>query len=164
MDAEALSKIGSEAFTAAYAKFNTPVDLAMHLRENYSCDVIQREIELPGRIYLMALDGDEPAGLCKLCEGPTPDDIPETDSLEIRQLYIHPDYQRRGIGKALIDAAIDEARSARLAGVWLGVWEKADWAIDFYLNYGFRKFGSHAFQLASSRQIDLLMWISTADV
>lgn len=162
-DADALSKIGSEAFSAAYGEFNAPADLSAHIHENYSPGAIQRELGLPDRRYLLASAGDEPAGLCKLCEGPTPDGIPAPAALEIQQLYIHPAHQRRGVGKMLVDAALDEARSAGLMGVWLGVWEKADWAIYFYLNYGFRKVGSHAFQLASSRQMDLLMWMSATD-
>lgn len=162
-DADALSKIGSEAFSAAYAEFNTPADLSAHIHENYSPGAIRRELKLPDRRYLLAVTGDEPAGLCKFCEGPAPDGIPDAAALEIQQLYIHPDHQRRGVGKALVDAVRGEARSVGLTGVWLGVWEKADWAIDFYLNYGFRKVGSHAFQLASSRQMDLLMWISATD-
>ena len=162
-DADALSKIGSEAFSAAYAEFNTPADLSAHIHEHYSPGAIERELGLPDRRYLLALAGDEPAGLCKLCEGPTPNDIPDAAALEIQQLYIHPSHQRRGVGKVLVDAALDEARSAGLMGVWLGVWEKADWAIDFYLNCGFRNVGSHAFQLASSRQMDLLMWMPATD-
>ena len=159
-DAEAISAIGSQAFSAAYAKFNDAGDISTHLRDHYSPAAIRQEMGLQDRFYLLALVDEEPAGLCKMCQGATPEGIPEPASLEIQQLYIHPAHQRRGIGKALVDAARLEARSANLSGVWLGVWEKAILAIDFYSNYGFTKCGSHTFMLASSQQTDLLMWIS----
>lgn len=162
-DAESLSVIGSSAFSAAYADFNQPQDLSAHLREQYSPTAILRETELPDRFYLIALANDEPAGLCKLRAGPSPEGIPNPASLEIQQLYIDPRHQRRGIGKALVDAVVSEARSLQLADIWLGVWEQATWAIDFYWKYGFTEFGRQPFRLGSTRQTDLLMWISASD-
>ena len=156
--------IGSEAFSAAYSGFNDSIDISAHLRDQYSPAAILREMEMPEKSYLLALAGAEPAGLCKLCNSAPPEGIPDRASLEIQQLYIDPRHQRRGIGKALVESALAETRTLGLTGVWLGVWERADWAINFYLKYGFAKFGSHAFKLGSSQQTDLLMWISAQDI
>ena len=162
-DVESLSAVGSVAFSDAYADFNEPQDISAHLRDQYSPAAILREMDLPDRFYLLALADDEPAGLCKLRAGPAPEGIPDPACLEIQQLYIDPRHQRRGIGKALVDAVLAEARSLHLAGVWLGVWEQAVWAINFYMKYGFTKFGLQSFRLGSTEQTDLLMWMSTAD-
>ena len=161
-DIDSLSEIGSNAFSEAYADFNEPKDISDHLRDQYSPAAILREMELPDRAYLIALFGAMPAGLCKLVTGPAPEGMLDFTALEIQQLYIDPRHQRRGIGKALVDAALAEARSLNIAGVWLGVWEKADWAINFYSKYGFVKFGIHTFKLGSTEQTDLLLRISAA--
>jgi ribosomal protein S18 acetylase RimI-like enzyme len=41
--------------------------------------------------------------------------------------------------------------------VWLGVWEKNQRAIDFYLKFGFEKFGECDFLLGDDVQRDWLM-------
>lgn len=157
-DVEYISAIGSESFSAAYAEYNEPADLSIHVREHYSPGAILREMKRSDRHYLLALSGDVPSGLCKLCKSSAPLEIPDRASLEIQQLYIHPAYQGRGIGKALVDAARDEAKSLGLKGIWLGVWERADWAIAFYTKCGFQRCGTYSFMLASSPQTDWLMW------
>ena len=162
-DIEHLSAIGSESFSEAYADFNEPKDISAHLRNQYSPAAILQEMELPDRFYLLALVDAEPAGLCKLRAGPAPEGTPGPAALEIQQLYIDPRHQRRGIGKALVDAVLSEARSLRVAGIWLGVWEQAVWATSFYSKYGFTKFGLHTFRLGSAEQTDLLMWLSVGD-
>jgi ribosomal protein S18 acetylase RimI-like enzyme len=162
-DVESLSAIGSEAFFEAYSDFNEPNDIAAHLRDQYSPEAIVREIGLPDRFYLLALVDAEPAGLCKVRAGPAPEGIPDPACLEIQQLYVDPRHQRRGIGKVLVDAVLADARSLRFAGVWLGVWQQAAWAINFYTKYGFMKFGLHTFRLGSTEQTDLPMWISAGD-
>jgi ribosomal protein S18 acetylase RimI-like enzyme len=159
-DVDSLSEIGSKAFSEAYADFNHPDDISDHLRDQYSPAAILRQMELPDRFYLLALFGSDPAGLCKLRTGPALEGMPDSSALEIQQLYIDPRHQRRGIGKALVDAALAEARSLCIAVVWLGVWEKADWAINFYSKYGFVRFGLHTFRLGSTEQTDLLLQIS----
>lgn len=162
-DADCLSSIGSEAFYDAYADFNAAQDISAHIEAQYSPAAIQREMELPDRFYLLATVDAEPAGLCKLRIGPAPEGIPDNASLEIQQLYIDPRHQRRGIGRLLLDAVIAEARKSRFSGVWLGVWEHAAWAINFYSKHGFTKFGLHTFRLGSSEQTDLLMWLSAGN-
>ena len=158
-DIPSLSAIGSEAFSEAYASFNTANDISAHIQSQYSLAAIRQEMELPDRFYLVALFDDAPAGLCKLRAGPVPKDIPDSASLEIQQLYINPRHQRLGIGTALVDAVFDEARTSGLNGVWLSVWQQAPWATNFYSKCGFTRFGVHTFQLGSAEQSDLLMWI-----
>ncbi len=55
----------------------------------------------------------------------------------IRWVYILPEFQRRGIGTALIKHIEFRARELKLRKLWLVTPEKAYWAINFYrkLNY-----------------------------
>lgn len=58
---------------------------------------------------------------------------------EIRQLYVHPDHPRQGIGTRLLDELLALARAAGLASIHL---ESSLHALDFYLQAGFQE-GEH---------------------
>lgn len=55
----------------------------------------------------------------------------------IANVAVHPNYRRRGIGRALTLRAIDQVRSLGLPNVWLQVREENDPAIRLYLSLGF---------------------------
>ncbi len=59
----------------------------------------------------------------------------DEDTLRISQLYVHPQYQRRGIGDKLMGAAI--RHFARAKKVVLEVEEKNPKGVSFYKRYGF---------------------------
>ena len=51
----------------------------------------------------------------------------------IRHAYVHPSWQGRGIGKALIDRLRETTRRQVLVGTWAA----ATWAVEFYERNGF---------------------------
>jgi GNAT superfamily N-acetyltransferase len=51
----------------------------------------------------------------------------------IRHAYVLPDYQRRGVGAALLQRLLAESNRRMLVGTWAA----ADWAIRFYRRHGF---------------------------
>ena len=157
-DVGTLSAIGHESFRAAYESFSEPDDLVAHLDAFFSEEAIRREIGLPGRHYLMALLGEQPAGFIKIQESKRPDEVPASRALELHQVYVVPDQQRFGIGGELIGAAARFARDKAADGIWLTVWENAPWAINCYRKYGFEEVGKVDFQLGKATYNDLLMW------
>ncbi|MBC7130859.1 GNAT family N-acetyltransferase, partial [Candidatus Bathyarchaeota archaeon] len=58
---------------------------------------------------------------------------------EIHELFVHPSYRGRGIGRTLVEKAIEYARSRgrRKAGLWVGV--KNYGAKEFYRKLGFEE-------------------------
>ena len=56
---------------------------------------------------------------------------------EIHELFVHPDYRRRGIGRTLVEKAVEYARgrNRRIIGLWVGV--KNFSAKEFYRKMGF---------------------------
>ena len=56
---------------------------------------------------------------------------------EIHELFVHPDYRGRGIGKMLMEKAVDYARARKrnIMGLWVGV--KNFSAKEFYKRMGF---------------------------
>jgi ribosomal-protein-alanine N-acetyltransferase len=64
------------------------------------------------------------------------------DEAEIRNLAVHPDERRRGVGRQLVDAVIDRARSRGARAVFLEVRATNGGATDLYLSVGFTPTGT----------------------
>lgn len=163
-DADSLSRIGRESFAKAYSPHNPAEDMAVHLDSHFSSRSILDEMGRDDRFYLIAEIDESPAGLCKLLIDSKTGALPDRHPLEIRQLYVRPSFQRFGLGRKLVDAATAEASARGLDGVWLSVWDRADWARRFYTSCGFRTVGSTDFRLGSSEQTDLVMWLPGREV
>ena len=59
------------------------------------------------------------------------------DVLHIVELAVAPDFQLRGLGRRLIDAARDLARARGLAALTLTTFRHVAWNAPFYARYGF---------------------------
>jgi ribosomal protein S18 acetylase RimI-like enzyme len=162
-DASALSAAGKRLFEQAYGKYSRADDLAIHVEEYFGHDSIARELACPDVSYTVAFDAGTIAGFIKTRCGPAPDPVPAGDALEVQQLYVDASAQRKGIGRKLMDRAIAAARDGGRAGIWLSVWQDADWALRFYEAYGFRRIGTAEFWLGRSRFMDYLMWLAVDD-
>lgn len=160
-DVDTLSAIGHASFRKAYENWSHPDDLVAHLDAFFSVEAIQKEMQLPGHNYLIAVNQDTAAGFVKIRESARPDEVPATRALELHQVYVMPEQQRFGIGGLLIEAAADYARDKAADGIWLSVWEKAPWAVNCYRKYGFEEVGKTDFQLGRTVYTDLLMWRPT---
>ena len=112
---------------------------------------------------LMAEEGGQCAGLVKVRESAVPELISAASVMEVQQLYVSTDFQRRGIGALLMDQAVTTARNRGVDGIWLSVWKDADWARNFYEKYGFTSQGEISFLLNTTEFTDLLMWLPVGD-
>jgi len=79
------------------------------------------------RDYLVAEEGGVVVGCCAL-------HISWRDLAEVKSLAVRPDYHRKGVGKALLAAALDEARGMGVPRVFTLTLEK-----DFFIKHGFRE-------------------------
>lgn len=65
---------------------------------------------------------------------------PESDGLHIAELDVHPDFQRRGIGRALLRAAAEYARAEGYPRLILTTFADVPWNAPFYAAQGFAPF------------------------
>ena len=79
------------------------------------------------------------------------------ESLEIERIYVKNKFQKLGLGKLLLNKAIEIAMESDKKKIWLGVWEKNENAIVFYKNMGFVQTSDHSFYMGDEEQIDLIM-------
>jgi ribosomal protein S18 acetylase RimI-like enzyme len=159
-DAEALSAAGIRLFAQAYGRFSRADDLAVHTEQYFGRDCVARELQAPDVSYTIAYDADQVAGFVKIRRGSSPDAVPAAQAIEVQQLYVDAGQQGKGIGRTLMDHAVAAARDEGYTGIWLSVWQDADWATGFYEAYGFRRVGTAEFRLGRSKFMDYLMWLA----
>lgn len=65
---------------------------------------------------------------------------------ELVRLYVQPQAQRTGVGRALLDAAEQALLAARLHTLWLTAWEENERALAFYARRGYRDVGATVYR------------------
>lgn len=73
---------------------------------------------------------------------------------KLDKLYVHPDSQRRGIGRALLDAVRDWAQAQGARRLWLQVNRGNTQALAAYRQYGFRIVESRVFDIGDGFVMD----------
>ena len=152
-----LQQISRQTFSDTFAVSNTAEDMRYYLEHNLSEVRLLEELNTPGVTFYFAYAGHEIAGYLKINEGEAQQEFKSQSCLEIERIYILKAFQGKHIGQHLFDKAIATGIEKGLDFIWLGVWEKNEKAIGFYLKNGFSVFGKHTFMLGSDEQTDLLL-------
>ncbi|MEK5333060.1 GNAT family N-acetyltransferase [Lysinibacillus sp. FSL W8-0992] len=156
-DLHILREISIETFNDTFSNQNSPENMKAYLDSAFTSK--QLEMELANRFsqfYFIWCD-EEVAGYLKVNVHDAQSEKMGDEYLEIERIYIRNKFQRKGLGKYLIDKAIEIAKEQRKSNIWLGVWEKNENAISFYKNIGFTQTGAHSFYMGDEEQIDIIM-------
>jgi ribosomal protein S18 acetylase RimI-like enzyme len=152
-DAALITNMSRETFYDTYAEFNTKEDMDKFLSEQFSHEKLIADLKQEGHVFLLAHDDDQPAGYIFLKDEMHPH-IPNENTAEISRLYVKKSFIGKGIGKALMQAAVSHALANNKTFIWLGVWEHNLRAIGFYQSFGFEKFTEQTFLLGHDVQRD----------
>ncbi|HSL42023.1 MAG TPA: GNAT family N-acetyltransferase [Anaerolineales bacterium] len=156
-DARMLSELGARTFYEAFAKENSPENIALYLKASFSPEIQFRELSNPENIFLIAEAESIPIGYAHLVLDSRDESIRGEKPLELRRIYATQQYIGKGVGRELMNAALLEGKRRGCNCIWLGVWEKNQRAIDFYKKCGFREVGTHEFVLGNDLQKDFVM-------
>lgn len=138
-DAASIVDVGSRAARQAYAGIVTPGYLERVVTHFYGLERIRREIA-PYQGWFGYRVAQEDAWVVGLAgTGHVPD---APDRCELFALYVDPRHQRRGVGRALLADAIDQARDAGAEWLQVAVMPGNQRAFGFYLACGFTPAGS----------------------
>ena len=160
-DAKPLAKLGRETFCAAFEHLYKPADLNAFLTEVYEPQVVAGEIAAGEYIHRLAtdvVDGEEVLiGFCKM-RRPSwyADDSDAVNPIALGQLYTDPARTGEGIGAALMDWALAEARTSGHDAVQLSVYSENYGAQRFYQRYGFAKIADIGFMVGEQRDDEFL--------
>lgn len=154
-DAELIADLSRQTFYDTFARYNTEEDMSIFMEKQFSRELLAEQVRKGDGVFLLAMMQEEIVGYTRL-KPHTSQFLPES-SLEISRIYASTQVIGKGIGKALMEASIEFARSLQHRLIWLGVWEKNERAISFYQKWGFRKAGEHPFVLGKDVQTDWIM-------
>ena len=158
-DAALLAELSARAFREAFADHpqNAPADIAAYMVEAFGTEIQARELAEPRATFLLAESAGEAVGYAKLLADSTETGVTGARPVELARLYALQAWIGRGIGAALMQSCLEEARNNGHDVIWLGVWEYNYRAQKFYARFGFVKCGEHIFQLGNDPQTDWLM-------
>ncbi len=158
-DAESLAHLGRKSFCAAFEHLYRPEDLSAFLEEAYSVEAVAAEIADPAITHQLAQDGEDGAltGFVKIKQPSGYQEYSKArNPLGLGQLYCAPDHIGRGIGAALMDWALAEARARECDAIQLSVWSENSGAQRFYARYGFTKIADIGFWVGQQRDDEFL--------
>jgi diamine N-acetyltransferase len=156
-DAEMLAQLAARTFYDAFASSNTPESMQAYMSAAFNLQGIERELADPRSKFLIAEVGGEPAGYARLYKGEIPECVTGPDPLEIVRLYVEQRWWGSGVGRALMQTCLDEARQSGHRTIYLGVWEQNHRALAFYRKWGFEIVGSHILMVGDDPQNDWWM-------
>ena len=156
-DAAALAAFAERTFSETFAAANRPEDMAAYLPTAYGTSLQAIELANPHIITLIIDAGDALAAYAQVRRGEAPACVQGLAPVELWRFYVDQQFHGRGLAQLLMGAA--HAAASELGGrtLWLGVWERNERAIAFYIKAGFRIVGSHDFWVGSDRQTDNIM-------
>ncbi|SDP64292.1 GNAT family N-acetyltransferase [Halobacillus aidingensis] len=156
-DSRKLQEIGYETFKETFEDQNSKEDMKAYLKVAFNIKQVEKELSNPLSNFFFVSINDEVAGYLKVNTGDAQSEEMDDDSLEIERIYIINKFQKKGLGKYLFNKAMDVAMEKNKKKIWLGVWEKNEYAISFYKNLGFVQTGAHSFYMGDEEQTDLIM-------
>ncbi|TAE54099.1 MAG: GNAT family N-acetyltransferase [Bacteroidetes bacterium] len=154
---EQLQDIGRQTFFETFAGGNTAENMQAYMEEGFSADKLTAELMNPSSEFYFAILGRQVVGYLKLNSGQAQTELTDDEALEIERIYVLKEFHGKKVGQILFDTALDRARQAKVAYLWLGVWEENPRAISFYRKNGFVAFGKHIFTLGDDAQTDIMM-------
>jgi len=157
-DAAEIAALGRDSFVAAFGHLYRPEDLAAFLDQAYAVEAVAAEIADPAITHRLAI-GDDGA-IAAFCKITRPSGYAAhsdaADPVALNQLYCAPGQTGRGLGAALMDWALAEARALGCDAVQLSVWSENHAAQRFYARYGFDKIADIDFWVGSHRDDEFL--------
>jgi len=158
-DIRELAALGRKTFRDTYYR-NPNVkrsNMIAYMETSFSEAQISKEIADKDTVFLIAEADQASAGYAKLVTGRALKEVGGKSPMEISRIYLRKEFIGKGYGRRLLDTCIDEAERAGCDVVWLSVWQHNHHAIRFYERNGLCRAGTHFFDLAGSRETDLVM-------
>ena len=129
---KAIQEVSALAWPEAFKDILSASQIAYMMEWMYSEASLREQMEEKNNHYFLVTLDDQNVGYLSIehnCEN--------KEKTKIHKLYILPDQQKKGIGRMLIDFALERAREAGDSAIYLNVIKYNRYAIAFYQRTGF---------------------------
>jgi len=158
-----LQDLAIQTYQETFAESNSEALLQKYYQASLNLPLLSSQLQNDESefYFIYSSENDKqqniPAGFLKLNIGAAQTDIFDPDALEVEKIYILNNAIGKGLGREMIDFAIERAKQQQKQYLWLGVWEHNYSALAFYKKMGFTQFSQHNFDMGGDIQIDLLL-------
>ncbi|WP_246163785.1 GNAT family N-acetyltransferase [Weissella coleopterorum] len=152
-----LQEISRATFMETFGPYNSAENIEKYVQMAYHPEILKAEIANPLSQFFFILLNNQLAGYLKLNFGSAQSEPQTQNWMEVERIYVRQVFHQKGLGKSLMNYALEIGRKADKETVWLGVWEHNQTALQFYQSQGFSPFSEHIFELGGSAQRDLLL-------
>ncbi|MBW7475709.1 GNAT family N-acetyltransferase [Paenibacillus oenotherae] len=156
-DLQLLQEISIETFNDTFKDQNSPENMKAYLERAFNANQLEQDLSNVSSEFYFIYFNDELAGYLKVNRNDAQSETMGDESLEIERIYVRYKFQGKGIGKYLLNKAVEIATRHNKKRVWLGVWEKNENAIAFYKKMDFVQTGNHSFYMGDDEQVDFIM-------
>ncbi len=139
--ANELARLWAETFRQAYASVHSHANVEAYCAVNYSAERARLALSDPKQVCKFAYRDGEPTGLYVLKRHDCPIAL-QGESMELKQLYVLASEYGTGLGRVLMEDAIDSARVSGARHLWLAVADTNRRAQAFYLKHDLAPLGS----------------------
>lgn len=152
-----LHTFARHTFIEAFAHQNTPENMALYLKDHLTLSSLEQELAHPQSRFFFGEEAGKLIAYSKINAGSAQSEQQLSNALELERIYVHANWQGKGIGAELLMAMTDLAQAEGYDYIWLGVWEENHAAIRFYQRQGFTIFSQHDFYLGNDLQTDIML-------
>jgi ribosomal protein S18 acetylase RimI-like enzyme len=156
-DLHKLQEIGAETFNETFKDQNSSENMKAYLESAFNIKQLEKELTNPLSQFFFVYFNHEIAGYLKVNTDEAQSESMGAESLEIERIYVKKKFHKHGLGKYMLNKAIEIAMEHHKEKIWLGVWEVNENAIGFYNKMGFVQTGVHSFYMGEDEQRDLIM-------
>lgn len=145
-EVDAVSALARVVWQATYPALISQAQIDFMLADRYVAERIRAQLDDPGHAWWVAQHNQTLAGFAHASR--------DGADCKLDKLYVHPDKQRQGIGRALLATAQDWARAQHARRLWLQVNRGNTQAIAAYQKQGFRIVESRVFDIGHGFVMD----------
>jgi ribosomal protein S18 acetylase RimI-like enzyme len=156
-DSDRLALIGAATFLETFAGLLDGLAIVEHCRKEHCSAAYRRQLRAGGKAWLAETSaGEAPIGFALLGAASLPGTSPDGSDLELKRIYTLSRFHGLGLGAALMDAAIAEARRRDARRLLLGVYAGNERAIAFYRKQGFAPIANRLFRVGGRDYDDVV--------
>ncbi|NIJ21315.1 ribosomal protein S18 acetylase RimI-like enzyme [Sphingomonas naasensis] len=156
-DATALALVGAATFLETFADILDGAAVLAHCRDANAPAAYAHYLESGAVAWLGETHKGAPVGFALLIAPELPQELVQPGDLELKRIYLLSRFHGIGLGAALMDAAVAEARARGAPRLLLGVYAHNARAIAFYRKQGFVPIGMRQYAVGAELYDDVVL-------